>query len=87
MATRNITGDNFSPERGTLKITSTNHYGNTITENFGKFDPDYLINSETRITIATQIDAFARAVTGLTTNAYTDATVEVKFSINEILVE
>lgn len=87
MATRNITGDNFSPERGTLKITSTNTYGNTITENFGKFDPDYLINSETRATVATQIDSFGRAVIGLTTNSYTDAIVEVKFSINEILEE
>lgn len=61
----------------------------TVNENVGDVicDDVFSADSATAIAKATEFDTFARAVTSLTTNTYSDAEVTVTKSINEILAE
>lgn len=72
---------------GTLKYQSKDTSNKEISENLGKITADdlYAADSTTRIAFATELKNFAEGINELTTNTYTDATVEIKTTISEII--
>lgn len=72
---------------GTLKFSSKDTSNKEISENLGKITADdlYATDSTTRITFATELQTFVQGINELTTNTYTDATVEIKTTISEII--
>lgn len=72
---------------GTLKFSSKDTSNKEISENLGKITADdlYAADSTTRITFATELQTFVQGINELTTNTYTDATVEIKTTISEII--
>lgn len=71
---------------GTLSITSTDATNKRYTENMGLIKADDLItDSATQLTLATQIDEFARKLIALSTNTYDNSEVTMKFNVAEMV--
>lgn len=71
---------------GVLSYISRDQSGKDYREPIGTITLS-LTDTATRLTNATKIDTFSRAVNSLTTNTYQDAEVVTTESINDILIE
>lgn len=72
---------------GTLSLSYRNAVDKSYTENLGTIQADDIVDEAKKAEFAQQLDQFGRAVSALTTNTFSDMTVKLSFSINEILAE